>query len=133
MKYLVHSFGYATENVNIFTDDYQKALKILKKQVKKWCEENEIDINDTEYEEGDYSFQYGIEERGVCVFEIFNIPEFKNKIDELIWKAEFNLVQAENAATDYEYCLMDMDVDTYTWKVKEYLREIKSILDKEDK
>ena len=127
MKYLVTAFGYdaGSDKRNIATEE--EAVQIMERKAKQWCKKHDIDIDETDFVEGDKYFSYGIDEDGVCIYEVHEVPDFQDKIDELLWKAQLVLDYAEYAAEDYSYSLMDNYVSTYTTEVKDILSEIKTL------
>ena len=128
MTYMITAYGYEVGDDVKNIKTIEEAEKILRKKVKKWCKENEIDIDDTDYTEGDYYFNYGLEEHGVCIYEIHEIPDFKNEIEELIWKAKLQTEIAEYAADDYCWSLMDNCVSNYTFAAREYLDKVLELI-----
>ena len=130
MKYLVTAFGYdaGSDKRNIATKE--EAVQIMERKVKQWCQKHDLDIDETDFVEGDTYFRYGIEEDGACIYEVHEVPDFKDEIDELLWKAQLALDYAEYAAEDYSYSLMDNCVSTYTTEVKDILSKIKTLREK---
>lgn len=121
MKYMVIAYGYEAGNTRTNIETIQGAEKILRRKVKKWCKENDVNIDDTDYTEGDYFFSYGIEYRGICIYEIIEVPDFNNKIEELIWKAKLETQFADYAADDYAYSLEDNCVSCHTCNARDLL------------
>ena len=132
MTYYVSAFGYdaGMGKKNIKTEE--EAIKFLHNKVKKFCKEHDIDIDDTDYCEGDRYFNYGIEERGVCIYEIHEVPEFNSKIEQLIWEAKYEIDKVCYAADDYCYSLMDNCVSNYAYNAQELLDQILKIYRKEN-
>lgn len=123
MNYMVYGYGSydvdETDALDIKT--VKEAEEILDEKVMRWCEEHGIDPVEANYDEGDHYFSFGREEHGVAIYAIYEIPDFKNEVEELIWKAKFEMDKAEYAADDYAWTLMDCGVEQYTSKAKELL------------
>ncbi len=122
MKYMVYGYGSYdvddTDARDIAT--VEEAEEIMDEKVKRWCEEHDIDPEDAEYDEGDHYFSYGTE-KGVAIYVIYEIPDFKNEVEELMWKAKFEMDKAEYEAEEYSWTLQDCGVDQYTSRAKELL------------
>ena len=122
MSYMITVYGDATDIDSIKDiNSLEEAKKILGQKVEEWCEENDVDIDETDYSDRDQYFNYGIEGRGVCIYEIHEVPDFENEIEELIWRAKLETEYAEYAADNYCWSLMDNCVSDYTFSAREYL------------
>ena len=129
MSYMIYGFGYDVMENETGIETREEAEKIFEQKVEEWCKEHDVNIDDTDYIEGDY-FSYGQDEKGYYIYEIIEEPIINTEIDELIWQAKLALKDAESAAIDYSYTLMDNCVDQFTGKVEEYLDEIVKIIKK---
>ena len=85
----------------------QSAANALQKKVKAWCKENDINLNDTDYKPGDDSFFCGIEEQGVYILKVVEIPQINNKMEELLWQTKWDLQFVDAAVEDYKFSLTD--------------------------
>lgn len=126
-------FGYGSLNVpedditGIKTED--EAYKLLHKRILEWCDENDVNIEDTDYTKGDDSFCYGEEEEGVCIFTIIQVPKIRNNVDELLWEAKLEMMQAGYAADDYKYTLCECFVDEHAGRAQELIDEAMNLMD----
>lgn len=128
MTYMIVAYGndVPADKKNIKT--LEEAKKVMKRMVKKWCKDNEIDIDDTDYCEGDGYFQYGMEEWGVGIFEIIEVPNFKNKIEKLLWEAKMEMKYTDYAAEMYKWTLEDCCVDYYTNTARKIIDEVLELM-----
>jgi len=122
MSYMV--FGYGSYDVpddvaGIKTED--EAILILHNKIKEWCDDNNIDIDDTDYHDVDDIFIYGKEEYGVCVIGIWEVPSFKNEVDQCLWNAKMEMEMAYFASEDYKWTLSDCCVDCHTIAAQQYI------------
>lgn len=95
-----------------------RAEDYLRREAKKWCKANDVDIFDAYDDDNDY-FYYGIEDYGVCIGKLYDIPKFDNKIEELLWDAKLAMDMADFAAEDYKWSLTDCCVDCSIYRAKE--------------
>ena len=58
---------------------------------------------------------------GYISYRIYEVPDFKSKAEEYIWKAKLALDDADDASIDYSYSLMDNCVDYYTSMARKYI------------
>lgn len=132
MTYKVIGFGY---NVDVAEKNFKskdRAEKYLRSSVKKWCKNNDVDIDNLDdYDDfqGDY-FYYGLEDYGVCIFKLYEVPEFNSKIEELLWNAKLCMDMAEFAAEDYKWSLMDCCVDGNLCEAKSLINEAMELIKK---
>ncbi len=107
MKYRIYSFGYDSFHEVQNHDNKEDAYKAFDELVHKWCENHGVNIEDTNYTESDTHFEYGIDEKGAFICQLYEIPEFENRVEELLWDAKLHMDKAEWTATDYAYTLQD--------------------------
>lgn len=122
MSYIV--FGYGSYNVPEDVTDIrtkEEAMNILHKEIQEWCNEQEININDTDYYEVDDIFFYEKEEYGVCVIGIWEVPSFKNEVNQCLWNAKIEAEMAYFASEDYKWTLSDCCVDCYSIAAQQYI------------
>lgn len=123
MSYMVYGYGsYDVDQPDvpdIETED--EAMEILEEHIKEWCEEHGLDVEDTDYCEGDDYFEHGREEYGVCIYTIYEVPELSNEADQALWDAKMEMDNASYAAVDYAFSLMDCGVSEHTEKAKELI------------
>lgn len=129
MTYLVVGYGYNVELEKKFKSE-EKAKTFLRREAKRWCKENDVDIDDVDCFDEDY-FYCGLDEYGVAIYKLYEVPEFKNKIEELLWRAKFQMDMADFAAEDYKWSLQDCYVDGHVYEAKEYIDEAMEIFKKE--
>ena len=79
MTYLVVGYGYNTEIEKKFKSK-ERAITFLRREAKRWCKENDVDIDDVDCFGEDY-FYCGLDEYGVAIYKLYEVPEFKNKIE----------------------------------------------------
>lgn len=123
MSYMVYGYGSYDVELPDVTDikTLEEAIEIFKEHINEWCEEHGMDVEDTDYIEGDDYFEYGKEEEGVCIFTIYEVPEINNEADQALWDARLEMDNARFAATDYAFSLMDNGVSEHTEKAKELI------------
>ena len=141
MSYMVYGYGYdvPTEDaLNIKTR--KQADRIMKKRVKDWCKEHDVDYDvvdyiegfkadDGNYIEGDIHFEHTIDEEGVAFFHIYEVPEFKNEVEELLWKAKLEMDKAYFASEDYKASLCDCCVDDHSEEAKRLIDRAMELMD----
>ena len=128
-QYLLSAFGYdAGKSEKLETR--AEAIGALEDRVAKWCGKHGVDpddqFSDAVYEE-DY-FSCGIDEKGVCIYKVYYMPEFKTKVEKLLWKAKFEMDLADAAAEDYKWSLMECAVDVHTLKAQSYIDQALQLL-----
>ena len=124
--YMVDSYGYDVDDPVKDIETYHEALSMLTKKAKEWSKEHGYTKEDAElegYTEGDAHFMIGIDEKGVAIYSLVEVPDFKSKTEELLWKAKREMDRADYAAKDYIYSLCDNCVDIHTEMAKEYIDE----------
>ena len=62
------------------------------------------------------------------IHKVYDIPEFKTKVEELLWKAKFEMDIADAAAEDYKWSLMECAVDVHTLKAESYIGQALQLL-----
>lgn len=129
MNYLVIGYGYDVEVDKKNFKSKKRAEEFLKREAKKWCKKNDVDIDDVEDFSDDY-FYCGLEEYGVAIYKLYEVPEFKNKVEELLWNAKISMDMAEFAAEDYKWSLQDCCVDENVYTAQKYIEEAMEILRK---
>ena len=133
MSYMVMGYGSydAPEDVvDIKTEE--EAMDILRKEIEEWCDDNDVDIEKTNYCDGDKTFYYGEEEMGVCIIAVYKVPSFKNETLRYLWNAKMELEKADFASEDYKWTLMDNCVDCHTFAAQEFIdKAIASMSDRE--
>lgn len=117
--YLVNVYGKESLNFR----KRERALSYIKREAKKWCCEHDIDFEETEYNDGDEEFCYGIDDEGFCAIKLYEVPKFNNRVEELLWNAKFQMDLADNASEEYKYTLEDCCVDGCTSSAREYIDE----------
>lgn len=131
MHYEILSYGsYDVENITTKFKTKEDAKKELKKLAEKWCGEHDIDKDEIDIDDfDDNCFEYGEEECGVVAYEVIEVPDFKNIVDELLWKAKKELRFANYATTDYKWTLMDCMADCHICNAEELIdKAIKLIM-----
>ena len=123
MSYMVYGYGnYDVDQPDVSDiETEEEAMTILREHIEEWCEEHGMDVDDTEYCEGDDYFEYGREEHGVCIFTIYEMPELNNEADQALWDAKLEMDKASYAATDYAWSLTDCMVSEHAEKAKELI------------
>lgn len=123
MKYMIHSSGYEAikdiENISTL----EKAKERLQKLKDKVYNTYDVDEDCDTWDEDEEFFSLGRTEMGYKSFRIYEVPDFKNKAEEYIWKAKLALDDADDASIDYTYSLMDNCVDYYTSMARKYIDE----------
>lgn len=121
--YKLTAVGYdapAFENIFATADEARAALK---EAVTKYVDDHgsgECSDYDVDY---DNVIMLGYDEKGAVVFRLYEVPEFKSKIEELLWQAKLEADNADSAAEDYKFALQDCCVDTYTYEVQRLIDE----------
>lgn len=123
MSYMVYGYGsYDVDQPDVSDiETLEEAIEIFMEHINEWCEEHGMDIEDTDYTEGDDYFEYGEEEEGVCIFTIYEVPEINNEADQALWDARMEMDNASYAAEDYKFSLMDCGVSEHTAKAKDLI------------
>ena len=102
----------------------------MDKMVTRWCKKHNVDPKEV-YCEGEHYFQYGKEDYGVAIYALYEVPDFTNEVDELLWKAKLEMNKAEFEAENYSWNLSGCNVAYYTGQAIKILNEIKQLI-KED-
>ena len=129
MGYLVLAYGDDAEDEKKF-ESYEKAALFLASKAKKWCRDNEIDPSEAESFTDDY-FYCGIDEQGVRIYKLYEIPEFHNKVEELLFEAKLEMDLADFAAEDYKWSLTECGVSDHVYQAQELLDKATKILQME--
>ena len=129
MSYMIHSTGFgAIEDIaDIAT--IEEAKEILHEKMQDFLDDNEVGDCD-DWDEDENYFSCGISEEGYTSYMIYEVPDFKNKVEELMWKAKLALDDADDASRDYTYSLMDNCVDCYTLDARNCIDEALELLRK---
>ena len=118
MPYIVRSYGLAEDEDRKFRSR-ERALQFIGRKVRKWCRENEVSIDeDTDFNDGDDYFYYGMEDRGVCIYRMYEVPKFASKAEELLWEAKIEMDMADNAAEEYKWTLTECGVSDHVYAAK---------------
>lgn len=126
MKYMIMGFGdydvdvCAVNNISTLED----AQRLLDKKVKRWCKEHDVDVEELDnygLGMGETEFSYGEEDEGLCAYKIYEVPDFKNKIEELLFEAKIEMDAAAYAADNYAWSLMDNCVGCHTANAQDYI------------
>ncbi len=127
MSYMIMAYGYEVEEDVVDISTLKKAEQILHKLVVRWCKEQDIDMDEVDYEKGDHYFQHGIEECGAATYQLLEVPEIKNEYDQLMWELRLDLEMIDAATVDYKCSLMECDVESITASAREKLDRIYAI------
>ena len=129
MEYAVLTYGsYDVPDDKYDISTKEEAMEILHEMVNEWCDDHDVDVLDTDYDEGDESFYYGKEEEGVCAIVIYEIPLIKNDVDQYLWKAKMEAEKANYASEDYKWTLQDCDVDIHITRIEEYIDKVMELV-----
>lgn len=129
MSYMIYGYGYdvPTEDaLNINTRE--EADEIMWQRVNDWCDEHGIDPEDADFSKGDDYFRYGREEYGAGIFKLYEIPEFKNEVEELLWKAKFEMDKAFFASENYKFELCDCFTEDHAEEAKKYINRAMELM-----
>ena len=131
MDYMIVCYGNNTPNNKTGIKTIEEAEATMKRMIKEWCKENDINIKDTDYTDGDHYFQYGEDEWGVGIFEIIEVPEYKNEIEACLWEAKLNMKYADYAMDEYKWTLTDCVSDMYIDDARGYIDKALELIKKE--
>jgi len=128
--YKILSYGYKAEVCFKQYETFEQALEQFEKMVETYCKENEIDLDDEEvtYDDMSGEFIYGVNEKGIDVYKVVEIPEFTSEVDKLLWEATLELDMVDYAALDYKYSLQECYVEDYTYIVKGIINNVRNML-----
>ena len=127
MSYMIMSYGYDVKETNEAFETLEEAERKLHELVMEWLENEDLSLDDTDYEEGDHYFCELLDERGAGIYELFEVPDCKNEYDELMWDLRLTLEKIEYAAEDYKACLEECMVESYAEEAKRILDKIHEI------
>ena len=125
MEYMVCTFGYDAPDPIEGIASRKEAAKICDEMTSAWCKKHNVEFTPCE----DEYFEYGIDERGIIIFEVVEIPDFRDNVEYFFWMAQRELDKAKYAAKNYAYSLMDNCVDFYVSKARDYLKEMWNCID----
>ena len=124
----ITAIGYdAPDFENDFATE-DEARDALKETIVKY-----VDVHGNN-DEGEFDTDYddvivlGYYEKGAVVFRLYEVPEFKSKVEELLWQAKLEADNADSAAEDYKFALQDCCVDTYTYEVQRLIDEVLKLM-----
>ena len=129
MSYMVLGYGSydAPRNKNDI-DTEEEAMKILHNKIKKWCKNHDVNIEETDYCEGDNVFNYGEEGSGVCIIAVYQVPLLKNEADQCLWDAKIEMEKSYFASEDYKWTLMDNCVADHIMEAQELIDEAMKLM-----
>lgn len=130
--YMILTYGYDAENNVNNIKTIEEAREKLIKMSEEWCDNHDIDIDDTYYSEYDNTFTYGIEEKGSITYTIFEVPEFKNEIEELLFTAKIEIWKAICDADDYVFSLSDNCVELYGGRAIDFIDDALKLINQEE-
>ena len=124
MSYMVLGYGsYDAPETEIDIDTEEEAMEILHEEIKDWCDKHNINIEDTGYYDSDDVFDYGKEEKGVCIIAVYQVPLLKNDADQCLWNAKIEMEKAYFASENYKWKLMDDCVIYHTLKAQNLINK----------
>lgn len=122
MSYMILTYGsYDVPDNEYDIDTQEEAMEILRDKVQTWCDEHGVDIDDTDYGDENDIFEYGKEEKGVCIMAIYRVPLLETEADDCLWDAKVEMETAYFAAQDYIYTLTDCDVVSHTIEAQQLI------------
>ena len=127
--YTITTIGYDApvfENKFATEEEARASLKeAVEKFIKIHGKADETNDYDTDYDD---VIELGYYEKGAVTFRLYEVPEFKSKIEELLWQAKLEADNADSAAEDYKFALQDCCVDTYTYEVQRLIDEALNLM-----
>lgn len=121
MKYMIHSSGHEAIKDIEHIANLERANEILQELKDEIYDEYDVNEDCDDWDEDEKFFSLGREEMGYISYRIYEVPDFKSKAEEYIWKAKLALDDADDASIDYSYSLMDNCVDYYTSMARKYI------------
>ncbi len=109
--FMIHSYGYdAPEDVTDIRS-MKDAQEKLSEMADKWCENHSVNIEEFDYDqENDDEFSGYKDSKGAVRMIIYKIPFFENEAQKVLFDAQIAMNDAESAAFDYKFSLVDDSV-----------------------
>lgn len=132
--YKIYSFGYGTRECTEKYVGYEDAKAKFDQLVSAYCDGKGIDLCDDEVSYDDFpgEFIFGIDQYGVDIYRVVEVPEFENVIDKKLWEVTAMLMKAEDAILDYKYSLQDCCAEDYISYASSNVNAVRMLL-KHDK